>query len=177
MPLELRADDDDDEVRSVEADTAEIAWVVLFVDALVLWATALYWLRWGHFFDDGFYEATTGGSWEVVAGQTPYIEDLAGAAVRLAGFFCAAVAIFVIAVATTSFRRHEPWAWYVTWSLPALAALDFALLAAHGAVTVLSVTWDATIGGLALVALLVPYRDFFPDERRQPFNPRRARDR
>jgi uncharacterized membrane protein len=79
--------------------------------------------------------------------------------------FGAAVAgwgISIIAVARTSFRKGERWAWYASWYLP----LAFLLLLIH----------DLNVGGskagfvtlpllfliTSLLGLLLPYRKFFP---------------
>ncbi len=163
MSSSLRLDEAREVGDETRASAASSAWVVLFADGLVLWSTSLYWIAWGHFFDEGFYEATTGGSWEVLRQEVPYVERVTDAAVRQAGLWGAMASMFVIAVSVTSFRRHERWAWYAAWAVPALAVLDFAVNAGHHAVTPLSVAWDITVGGLALVALALPYRMFFPE--------------
>jgi hypothetical protein len=133
------------------------------IDGILVGGTSLYWIMWGHFFDRGFYPRVGGGSFTDLAATIPNIDRVASTGVRLAGFFAATTSIYVMAVAATSFRRREPWAWYVMWTLPVLAALDFGLLAGNGGLTLLAATWDVTVFGLALVALVLPYRAFFPN--------------
>jgi hypothetical protein len=160
MRLELRADE---EVRAQRASAAEAAWVLLFIDGLILGCTALYWIFWGHFFDRGFYAATSNGSWAHIVTFLPEMDRIAGTAVRSAGFSAALAAIFVMAVAGTAYRQCERWAWYVMWTVPLFAAVDVGLLAGQRALTPVSATWDAALFVVALVALVVPYRSFFPN--------------
>jgi hypothetical protein len=165
MAIELRPEDEVslEELTRRAANAAEVAWVALFLDGLLLGCASLFWIVRGRFFDPGFYEALTGGTWAIVTQVvSPSVERVAAAGVRLAGFLGAMSSIFVTVIALTSFRRLEKWSWYVVWVLPAFAALDFALIAGYGAVTVTSVVWDAALMGLALVALALSYRAIFP---------------
>lgn len=141
----------------------EVAWVLLFVDGLVLGSSSLFWILRGRFFDRGFYEAITGGGWTLFSAiVSPGLENATTAATRLAGFLGAMSSILIIAIAMTSFRRGERWAWYAMWTLPAFAVLDFGLIAGYSALTVTSVTWDITLFGLAMASLVLSYRRFFP---------------
>ena len=140
---------------------ADVAWVLLFLDGVVLLCSALFWITRGRFFDPGFYEALTGGTWSIASALMPSLDRVATASVRFAGLLGVVTSAFVIAIATTSFRRGERWAWYAMLLLPAFAVLDFSLVAGYGAVTPTSVAWDAVIGGLALVSLVISYRAFF----------------
>lgn len=164
MSLDSSNDADDGRVLG-ETDhhaPAEIAWVLLFLDGLLLACGALFWIMWGRFFDHGFYEALTGGTWAVAEPLvSPRIEHVAAAGVRVAGFLGAMASVFVLAISTTSFRRKERWAWYVMLTLPAFATLDFGLVAGYGAVTPVSVAWDLSLFALALTALALSYREFF----------------
>jgi hypothetical protein len=140
---------------------ADVAWVLLFLDGLVLLCSALFWITRGRFFDPGFYEALTGGTWSVASALMPSLDRVATASVRFAGLLGVVTSALVIAIATTSFRRGERWAWYAMLLLPAFAVLDFSLSAGYEAVTPTSVAWNVTIAGLAIVSLGISYRAFF----------------
>jgi len=142
---------------------SEVGWVAMFLDGLVLGCGALFWALWGRFFDPGFYEAVSGGTWAVTSALvSPGIERVASAGVRLAGFLGVMSSVFVIAIALMSLRRRQRWAWYVLWAVPAFAALDFAMVAGYQALTLTSILWDAALLGLALVGLGLSYRAIFP---------------
>lgn len=140
---------------------ADVGWVLLFIDGLLLGCSALFWIMRGRFFDPGFYEAITGGAWSTASALMPSLDRVATAAVRFAGFLGAVTSAFVIAIATTSFRRGERWAWWVMLALPVFAALDFSLSAGYDAVTATSLVWDLAVAGLAVASLAVTYRAFF----------------
>ncbi len=141
---------------------ADVAWVLLFLDGLLLLCSSLFWITRGRFFDPGFYEALTGGAWSTLSALMPSLDRVATASVRFAGLLGAATSALVIAIATTSFRRLERWAWYAMLVLPAFAVLDFSLSAGYDALTPTSIAWDATLAGLALVSLTIAYGAFFP---------------
>lgn len=140
---------------------ADVAWVLLFLDGLLLGCSSLFWIARGRFFDPGFYDALTGGTWSTASALVPSLDRIATAAVRFAGFLGALASTYVIAIATTSFRRCERWAWYVTLALPAFAALDFSLDAGYDAVTLTSLVWDLALAGLAIASLMLTYRAVF----------------
>ena len=79
-----------------------------------------------------------------------------------------------MAISATAYRRGEKWAWYALWSIPAMFIGFLALWINAGA----TLTILALLGGrgvleeglpifeflltLSLLALLLPYRKFFP---------------
>lgn len=160
VSLDVSSDDVHGPVAKRSA-AADVAWVLLFIDGLLLGCSALYWISRGRFFDPGFYEALTGGRWSIAAAMMPSLDRVAVAAVRFAGLLGIATSILVIAIATTSFRRGERWAWYAMLVLPGFAALDFSLSAGYGAVTPTSIAWGLTLAGLAVVSLVISHRAFF----------------
>jgi len=71
------------------------------------------------------------------------------------------LAFFGMTVSLTSFRRGEKWAWYVSWSMPIgilAAQLNVYLLTGSVLVIVLGVVFVL----VSLLALFLPYRQFFP---------------
>src|SRR6266705_2015454 len=71
------------------------------------------------------------------------------------------LAIFGMIISLTSFRRGEKWAWYVSWSMPIgilAAQLNVYMLTASVLVIVLGIAFVL----ISLLALFLPYRQFFP---------------
>lgn len=161
MSIDVGNDDEPLVKQAKHHSAAEVAWVLLFIDGVLLGCSALFWIIRGRFFDPGFYEAVTGGSWAVASALVPSLDRVATAAVRFAGFLGAVASVFVIAISTTSFRRRERWAWYVMLTLPVLGALDFSLVAGYDAVTPTSLLWDLALSGLAAISLTLAYRAVF----------------
>jgi len=160
--VSLEVTTDDEQLPLAKHSTAaDVAWVLLFLDGLLLLCSGLFWITRGRFFDPGFYEALTGGTWSTASALMPSLDRVATASVRFAGLLGVATSALVIAIATTSFRRGERWAWYAMLVLPAFAALDFSLSAGYGAVTPISVAWDVVVAGLAVISLAIAYRGFF----------------
>ncbi len=142
---------------------AEVAWVMLFLDGLLLGMGSLFWLLRGHFFDTRFYDTVTGGIWPIATALGPSLVQVASAGVRLAGLLGSIASIFIVATSATSFRRRERWAWYVMWTLPAFAVFDFAIVAGYQAATLTALVWDLALFALALAALVLTVGEFFPN--------------
>lgn len=130
------------------------AWVLLLVHGTVLTLRGLYWLARGGSMDRELYEAIVGPSWHTVLALAPAVEELVSALSRFTGALGIASGILVIAIATTSFRRGDRWAWYAAWALPLQAACDLAILFGYGAVTPRTASWDAVLLVLSVSALI-----------------------
>jgi hypothetical protein len=124
----------------------------------------LYWLARGRFFDENVYEAISGTPWATLNALFPSVENVASVAVRLAGVSGLLASMLVMTVAVTGYRRGERWAWYATWSLPFYCSLEIATLAGYRALTPTVAVWEAALLSLALLALVAPYRWFFPPQ-------------
>jgi hypothetical protein len=162
-------EEDEPFVERHRAPAAEVGWVLLFLDGLLLGSSSLYWIARGRFFDRGFYQAIGASSWPSFSDfLSPQIEGAISAAVRLAGFLGLMASVFILAMATTSYRRAERWSWYMAWTLPVLAVLDFGLTAGYRAVTFFTLLWELSLAGLALTSLALSYRHFFPELRSAP---------
>jgi len=72
--------------------------------------------------------------------------------------FGVGMAIFGLAVTLVPFRRTEAWAWWVLWYWPVLLFIHVLVLD----------TWlpDLPLVILAVAALLLPFRSFFPEHSR-----------
>jgi hypothetical protein len=115
---------------------------------------ALYWLVHGRFFEVDLPERVAGSSWEVAASLFPDVVDLVRALVRILGAAVFMASVMLMGIAATSFRKREPWAWYVMWSLPCFALLHFSILLGYHAVTLVSSAWDGVLFVGAVAALL-----------------------
>lgn len=136
----------------------------VLVDGFLLASAGLYWLARGRFFDRHIYEAVGGPSWVLMDVLDADVLRLVSAAIRFAGMLALLAGILLMAIGATSFRRVERWAWYAMLAVPLYVTLDFMALAGYGALSPMSVIWDAALLILALFALVVPYRRFFPPE-------------
>ena len=140
------------------------AWALLFIDGLMIASASLYWLARGHFLERVVEVKVAGGSWAVVQTLLPRAEELVAAVVRMAGALGLCAGILIMATAATSFRRGERWSWFALWIVPFLPTMDLAVFGAYGALTPLSILWDAMALVLALAGLIAPARAFFPPE-------------
>lgn len=71
-----------------------------------------------------------------------------------------AFSLFLVIASVTGYRNGQPWAWYAFWLLP-IAAFAIATVGATQGSTVDTVLYS-TVGLVAVIGLLVPYRRFFP---------------
>lgn len=154
-------DDDPPVPRPRPASLGRTAWVLLLVDGVLLGCGSLFWLGRGRFFDDAIYEKVGGASWPSLSAIAPSVERVASVAVRLVGVVGLCASILVIAVAMTSYRRGDRWAWYAMWALPLYCSLDTATLASYRALTPTAAAWNLALFTIALLALVAPYRRFF----------------
>ncbi len=139
----------------------ENAWVLLATYGLMLGLVSLLWLVRGQLFDRDLYESIGGMSWSLMRALDAGVVGLVAALVRLAGGLGVVAAAFVVAVATTAYRKGERWAWYVMCALPLASAVDLAVLASYGALTLRAVLWDVYMLALSLGGLILPLRAFF----------------
>lgn len=157
--------------RRRNAGTA--AWVLVFLDGLLLGCASLYWLVRGRFFDENLYQALTATPLAEPGLPSPPVENVVSAAVRLGGVIGICASVLVMAIALTAYRSGERWSWYAMWALPFYCSLEIATLAGYQAVTPTAAVWDLGLLALALFALIAPYRWFFPTPQPSP-EPSRA---
>lgn len=71
------------------------------------------------------------------------------------------MAVFGMIVAATSYRKGERWAWYVQWSMPlGILAAQVNVYQLTGSVVVIVLA--AIFVAISLLALFLPFRQFFP---------------
>ncbi len=95
-----------------------------------------------------------GKSWEQLSADPAterYIRNVLGGL----GTYLVGYGIFAMAISAGGYRTGQRWAWYALWYVPANAVVVIAT--GYGAL----VLWVIFLI-LSLVALLLPYRSFFP---------------
>ncbi len=149
------------------------AWKLLFamgVVFLVLGAPLLF----GVHLDPIHEERILGMTIEELEASDPRFFDLFIFNVISGGVLFLGIAILVMAISMTAYRRGEKWAWYALWSIPAMFIGFMALWINAGA----TLTVLAVVGGrgvleeglpifkflliVSLLGLLLPFRRFFP---------------
>jgi len=106
-------------------------------------------------------QSSTGMSWSQLASTNPNLATFLASVLVDDGISGVGLAIFGMLVSLTSFRRGEKWAWYVSWSMPIgilAAQLNVHLLTGSVMVIVLAAVFVL----VSLLALFLPYRQFFP---------------
>ena len=161
-PPSVLYDDDDTPLPPPRRTAASTAWVLVFLDGLLLGCASLYWLLRGRFFDENLYRALAA----TTANEAP-AENVTAVAIRLAGVLGLSASLVFMALALGAYRRGDRWAWYATWALPLYCSLEMATLASYQALTPTVMLWDVGLFLLALAALVAGYRHFFalPEER------------
>src|SRR5438132_10085145 len=106
-------------------------------------------------------QSSTGMSWSQLALTNPKLAGFLTSVLVDDGISGVGLAIFGMIVSLTSFSRGEQLAWNVSWSLPIgilAAQLNVYLLTGSVMVIVL----PAVFVLVSLLALFLPYRQFFP---------------
>ena len=105
--------------------------------------------------------SSTGMTWTQLSSADPRIANFLASTLVDDGISGVGLAVFGMIVSATSYRRGEKWAWYVSWSMPAgilAAQLNLYQLTVSSMVIVLAAIFTA----VSLVALALPFRQFFP---------------
>ena len=106
-------------------------------------------------------QSSTGMTWSQLTSTNPRFASFLASALVDDGISGVGLAVFGMIISLTSFRRGEKWAWYVSWSMPIgilAAQLNVYMLTASVLVIVLGIAFVL----ISLLALFLPYRQFFP---------------
>jgi hypothetical protein len=133
------------------------AWLIPGSYGLLLSGAGLAWLLTGAPLDTATYAKLVGGSWPAfIQAQPPATSHLLNTLFRVVGGNTAILGGgLTFAIAITSYRSGQLWAWITAWLLPLHAALDLLLVWGAGALTLGAVVWDSLLLCLTLVAQLV----------------------
>ena len=143
---------------TTEKGYQKYAWTLLAIDgiaALLIGLMALF----GVVYDETPFQYHMGQSWAAFSAADPNAASLYLGTFAAEGAVLSVLGVLTIAIAYTAFKKGERWAWYVAWLAPLLSLY---LLVVHYMIG--SFMWmpDALFLILALAAISLPYRKFFP---------------
>ena len=105
--------------------------------------------------------AVTGTTWSQLVASNPRFASFLASTLVDDGISGVGLAVFGMIVSLTGYRKGEKWAWYVSWSMPVgILAAQLNVYTLTGSIMVIYLAAAFTI--VSLLALLLPYRQFFP---------------
>jgi hypothetical protein len=124
----------------------------------------------GSFYNQGdvrLLQGIAGITWEQLEATSPSAARMIDFKVRMGGLEYLFLGLFSMAIALTSFRRGERWAWYTMWLLPLFYALHSLVILRAYAHTATGIPEPLVSGPVVLVitalTLALSYRRFFPN--------------
>ncbi len=105
------------------------------------------------------FERITGLSWENTQQSLPGMAEYVSIITQSQAQFIVAFGAFIVALAAVPYRKQEAWAWYTLWVVPILLITLGLRVALAGGMGWMLMASQLVI---ALGALLLPYRAFFP---------------
>ena len=106
-------------------------------------------------------QTVTGVTWSQLMSIDPKFASFLASTLVDDGISGVGLAVFGMVVSMTSYRKGEKWAWYVSWSMPiGILAAQLNVYALTGSIMVIYLAAAFTI--VSVLALLLPYRQFFP---------------
>lgn len=144
------------------------AWIILFAVAIIFALFGLGDVISGTAADPAIVVAITGRTPEEIGAADPRLLVLVDQQVRAGGGAILVYGALVAAIAWTSFRQGERWAWYALWTVPLLNVLIFLIMYTHtdfstGVLPPPLVSAPVFLS-ITVVALLLPIRRFFPKD-------------
>lgn len=135
------------------------AWIILFALGIIGFVLGLTLTILPEPIDAPGTKNLTGATWEEIVVASPGAAALTRYFVRVGGIALVGFSILSMAISAVSYRKGERWAWYVLW-------VNVIILLGY-------ITTNLSAGGsfwlpftvffiIALIALLLPYRKFFP---------------
>ncbi len=105
------------------------------------------------------FERITGLSWVNTQQSLPGMAEYVSIITQSQAQFIMAFGAFIVALAAVPYRKQEAWAWYTLWVVPILLITLGLRVALAGGMGWMLMASQLVI---ALGALLLPYRAFFP---------------
>ena len=106
-------------------------------------------------------QAVTSMTWSQLVSSNPKLASFLASTLVDDGISGVGLAVFGMVVSLTGYRKGEKWAWYISWSMPiGILAAQLNVYALTGSIMVIYLAAAFTI--VSLLALLLPYRQFFP---------------
>lgn len=113
------------------------------------------------------FEGITGLSWEETQQVLPGMAEYVSIITQSQAQFMLGFGVLVIALAIVPYRKGKAWAWYALWVAPILLVTLGLRVALAGGTGWMLIAFQLVI---ALGALLLPYRTFFPSAREKVSN-------
>lgn len=144
----------------------KFGWIILLAVAIIFALFGVGDIVQGAAADPAIVEGITGMTPEEIGAAEPRVLVLINQQVRSSGAAFLILGLLLAAIAWTSYRRGERWAWYALWTLPLLNVFIFFIMYT-------SVDFSTGILpppllsapvflAITLVGLLLPFRQFFP---------------
>ena len=109
---------------------------------------------------------TTGVTWAQLSSSDPRIANFLASTLVDDGISGVGLAVFGMLVSATSYRKGEKWAWYASWTMPVgILAAQLNIYRPTGSIMVLVL--GVVFTAVSLLALFLPFRQFFPKQQRQ----------
>lgn len=141
-------------------------WIILLVVSVIFALFGLGDIISATAADPAIVQAITGMTPEEIGAAEPRLLVLVDQQVRAGGAAFLVIGILAGAIAWTSFRRAERWAWYALWTLPLLNVLIFLVMYTHTdfstGVLPPPLLSAPVFLSILVVGLLLPIRRFFP---------------
>jgi len=100
-------------------------------------------------------------AWSQLVSSNPKFASFLASTLVDDGISGVGLAVFGMVVSLTGYRKGEKWAWYVSWSMPiGILAAQLNVYVLTGSMMVIYLAAAFTI--VSVLALLLPYRHFFP---------------
>jgi len=100
-------------------------------------------------------------AWSQLLSSNPKFASFLASTLVDDGISGVGLAVFGMVVSVTGYRKGEKWAWYVSWSMPiGILAAQLNVYDLTGSIMVIYLAAAFTV--VSLLALLLPYRQFFP---------------
>jgi len=100
-------------------------------------------------------------TWSQLVSSNPKFASFLASTLVDDGISSVGLAVFGMVVSMTGYRKGEKWAWYISWSMPiGILVAQLNVYALTGSIMVIFLAAAFTI--VSLLALLLPYRQFFP---------------
>lgn len=116
--------------------------------------------------DPAIAEGVTGVAWKELQVSNPRIASLIDLYVRPVGMYLVILSITTVTITLVGFRQGDRWAWYVLWIWPLAMASTFLMFFTvempPGFPAPPPMLSAPVFLVLSVLALLLPYRKFFP---------------
>jgi len=110
-------------------------------------------------------QSVTGLTWSQLVSSDPKFAGFLTSTLVDDGISGVGLAVFGMVVSLTGYRKGEKWAWYVSWSMPiGILAAQLNVYALTGSTLMIYLATAFTL--TSLLALFLPYRQFFPQKPR-----------